>query len=83
MKKCGQIWNELNVDDRKVYQDKHDLDAQRYKKECNDLDKNGFFMMSDGTKSSEHKSKLKKRAKKGDKEDKKAEKSSKKAKKSE
>ena len=83
MKKCGQIWNELKGDEKSVYEDKHKIDAQRYQKQCTDLDKNGFFMMDDGNKSSEHKSKLKKRAKKNDKEDKKAEKSSKKAKKSE
>lgn len=46
----------------------------------NQLDKDGFFMMDDGTKSSDHKAKLKKRAKKSTD---KAEKSAKKQKKDE
>ena len=66
MKKCGQIWNELDADGKAPYEKKHTDDADRYKKQCNDLDKNGFFIMDDGTKSSDHKAKLKKRAKKGE-----------------
>lgn len=79
MKKCGQIWNDLDAEKKAVYENKHNVDAQRYQKQCVDLDKNGFFIMEDGTKSSEHKAKLKKRAKKNDKEDKKAEKEAKKS----
>ena len=79
MKKCGQIWNDLDAEKKAVYENKHNVDAQRYQKQCVDLDKNGYFIMEDGTKSSEHKAKLKKRAKKNDKEDKKAEKEAKKS----
>ena len=42
----------------------HDKDEIRYKKQMDDLDKNGFFVTDDGSKSSDHKAKLKKRANK-------------------
>lgn len=84
MKKCGEVWNALSAEEKKVYEDKHNKDTERYKQQLQDLDKNGYFMMDDGTKSSDHKSNLKKkRAKKGDKEDNKIEKPAKKAKTSE
>ena len=54
---------------------------KRYQGQMDHLDKHGFFMMDDGTKSSDHKAKLKKRAKKST--DKAAEKSAKKQKKDE
>lgn len=81
MKKCGQLWNELEADKKKIYVDKHAKDTERYKQQLTELDKNGFFIMNDGTKSSDHKSNLKKKrgAKKGEKEQK-AEKPAKKAK---
>ena len=63
MKKCGQIWNTLSTDDRKIYDDKHAEDSKRYQNQLVELDKEGFFIMADGSKSSAHKSKLKKRAK--------------------
>jgi len=66
MKKCGELWNKLQPDEKKKYEDKHDLDVVRYKGQVNALDKNGFFMMDDGSKSSEHVAKLKKRSKKRD-----------------
>ena len=31
MKKCGQIWNELEADKKCIYTAKHDKDAERYK----------------------------------------------------
>ena len=30
MKKCGELWNALDVVGKQPYQDKHDLDAKRY-----------------------------------------------------
>ena len=82
MKKCGDVWNNLSTDEKAIYENKHAKDAERYNQQLQDLDKNGFFLMDDGTKSSDHKSNLKKKrgAKKGDKEDKKIEKPAKKAK---
>ena len=81
MKKCGQVWNDLEADKKAIYEKKHADDTVRYKKQCEDLDKNGYFIMDDGSKSSDHKSNLKKkRGAKKDKEDKKGEKPVKKAK---
>ena len=42
----------------------HEKDESRYKKQIEDLDKLGYFILDDGSKSSEHKAKLKKRANK-------------------
>ena len=42
----------------------HNKDEIRYKKQMDDLDKLGYFVTDDGSKSSEHKAKLKKRANK-------------------
>jgi hypothetical protein len=64
MKKCGELWNKLTPDEKKKYEEKHDKDVVRYKGQVHDLDKKGFFVMDDGSKSSEHIAKLKKRSKK-------------------
>lgn len=66
MKKCGELWNKLSPEEKKKYDDKHDQDVVRYKKQIEDLDKKGFFIMDDGSKSSDHQAKLKKRNKKSD-----------------
>ena len=67
MKKCGQMWNELSAEGRQPYLDMHEKDALRYKEQMTSLDTNGYFIMKDGTKSSDHKDpKSKKRAKKSD-----------------
>lgn len=39
MKKCGELWNKLQPDEKKTYEDKHDKDALRYKRQSDDLDK--------------------------------------------
>lgn len=80
MKKCGELWNKLSADEKKYYEDKHDKDALRYKQQSEDLDKNGFFIMDDGSKSSDHQAKLKKRGKKSEASDAKALKKAKKEK---
>ena len=67
MKKCGQLWNELEGEEKQKYLDMNGKDITRYQAQMDALDKNGFFMMPDGSKSSEHKNpKSKKRAKKGE-----------------
>lgn len=66
MKMCGELWNKLTPEEKKKYEEKHDEDVVRYKQQIEDLDKKGFFMMSDGTKSSDHQAKLKKRSKKSE-----------------
>ena len=80
MKKCGELWNKLTPEEKKKYEDKHDADAIRYKRQSDDLDKNGFFLMDDGSKSSDHQAKLKKRGKKSEASDAKAAKKAKKEK---
>ena len=66
MKKCGELWNKLTPDGKKVYEEKHDGDVVRYKQQVEDLDKKGYFIMDDGSKSSDHQAKQKKRAKKSE-----------------
>jgi hypothetical protein len=78
MKRCGELWNKLSAAEKKTYDDKHNADAKRYQRQIDDLDKKGFFIMEDGTKSSDHTAKLKKRAK-GKKEEKAVEKAVEKA----
>ena len=80
MKKCGELWNKLTPEEKKKYEEKHDNDVVRYKQQIEDLDKKGFFIMDDGSKSSDHQAKLKKRSKKGDAADAKAAKKQKKEK---
>ena len=65
MKKYGEVWNGLSIDEIKVYDDKNAKDIDRSKQQLEDLDKNGYFMMDDGTKSSDHKSNLKKKSVQG------------------
>ena len=64
MKKCGALWNALSPEEKQKYDAMHDKDDIRYKKQMDDLDKLGYFVTVDGSKSSEHKAKLKKRANK-------------------
>jgi hypothetical protein len=33
MKKCGELWNKLEADEKKLYNDKHDKDVVRYKQQ--------------------------------------------------
>lgn len=64
MKKCGEIWNTLTPDERAKYDQMHEKDKIRYEEQVTSLDKKGFFIMQDGSKSSDHTTNLKKRAKK-------------------
>lgn len=64
MKKCGEIWNTLSAEDRVKYEQMHDKDKLRYEEQVTSLDKQGYFIMEDGSKSSDHTTNLKKRAKK-------------------
>ena len=81
MKFCGDNWVRLDDEGKKKYHELHDKDVIRYEKQVKDLDRNGFFMMDDGSKSSDHKAVIKK--KKKDKIAEKAAKAEKKAKHSE
>ena len=46
---------------KQKYHDLHEEDDKRYKKQLQDLDKKGFFTMDDGSKSSDHTAKIKKK----------------------
>lgn len=70
MKKCGEMWNNLTEKERKKYDDLHMKDVKRYDKQMLELDKRGFFVMTDGSKSSDHVPKIKKRRVRDDEEDK-------------
>ena len=64
MKKCGALWNALTEEEKKKYDEMHNKDEIRYRKQMDDLDKLGYFVTEDGSKSSEHRANLKKRANK-------------------
>lgn len=61
MKMASEQWNTMSEKDRKPYHDQHDKDVKRYEQQLDDLNKKGFFMMPDGTKSSDHTAKIKKK----------------------
>lgn len=60
MKKAGEIWNTMNEKERKKYVDMVAKDQIRYDKQLAELNKNGYFKMEDGSKSSDHVKKQKK-----------------------
>jgi len=64
MNKCDELWNKLTSEERKEYEVSHEKDVVRYQRQIKELDKNGFFVMADGSKSSDYLTKLKKRSKK-------------------
>lgn len=49
----------MSAKDKKKYETLQAKDKVRYDKQCQELEKNGFFKMDDGTKSSDHKPKKK------------------------
>jgi len=60
-KRAGEIWSKLSEKEKKPYEDKHAKDEIRYQKQMDDLMKKGFFLLDDGTKSSDQKAKQKKK----------------------
>ena len=54
-------WGSMADKEKKKYEDLHDKDVKRSDKQLEDLMKNGFFMMEDGSKSSDHSAKIKKK----------------------
>ena len=61
MKKVGAFWYELSSEEKQKYHEMHEKDEIRYKKQIEDLDKLGYFILDDGSKSSEYKAKVKKK----------------------
>ena len=64
MKKAGEEWAKMTEKDKKPYEKIHEADQKRYQKELAQLIKEGYFVNSDGVKSSDIEKKLKKEKKK-------------------
>lgn len=60
LKVSGALWTNLNEEDRAKYEVMASNDKDRYQKELKDLITQGYFIMADGSKSSEHQAKVKK-----------------------
>ncbi|CDW84813.1 UNKNOWN [Stylonychia lemnae] len=65
MSKAGELWGKLSADDKKPFDKLHDDDVKRqilsltylilrYEKQLKELQTKGYFIMADGTKSSDH-----------------------------
>ena len=54
MKLCGQAWKALSEEQKAPFNKKNEDDKKRYEAQLKDLEKKGYFIMSDGTKSSDH-----------------------------
>eukprot|EP00347_Sterkiella_histriomuscorum_P007433 403348940 len=68
MSRAGEIWKGYSDEEKKKYEKMHEKDQERYEKQLKDLKDKGYFMMSDGTKSTDHEvPNKKKRAKSTDK----------------
>ena len=57
MKRMGVLWGEMTEKQKKKWNDLAVKDKTRHVKQLEDLMKNGYFKMADGSKSSEHKAK--------------------------
>ena len=53
MKKAGDQWNAMSESEKMPYNKQADLDKVRYEKQCAELDKKGFFILDNGTKSTD------------------------------
>ena len=59
MRKAGEVWSGMSTKERSKYEKLHEEDKKRYEKQLEELNNNGYFMMEDGTKSSDHQRKIK------------------------
>lgn len=57
--KCSEVWKLMPEDQKKKFHDQAQADKERYDRECEQLDKQGFFINSDGVKSTDIKPPLK------------------------
>ena len=62
MKRAGAIWTAFTDKEKKKYEDLAVKDRKRFETQSAELSKKGFFKMDDGSKSSDHKAKPKKRS---------------------
>jgi hypothetical protein len=61
MTKVGAFWQALSSKEKMKYHEMHEKYEIRYQKQIEDLDKLGYFILDDGSKSSEYKAKVKKK----------------------
>lgn len=61
MVKAAEIWKEMSEKEKKPYNDMHYQDVERFEGQMNELKENGFFLMADGTKSTDIEASSKKR----------------------
>ena len=54
MRKCGEIWRGMSDPQKKPWNAEADKDRKRYEKEVEHLNKHGYFLMEDGSKSSDY-----------------------------
>ena len=60
LKASGALWTSLSEEERQKYEVMASNDKDRYQKELKDLITQGYFIMADGSKSSDHQAKAKK-----------------------
>lgn len=60
MKASGAAWNTLDVAAKQKYVDMAAKDAERHRKQIEEIKEKGFFLLEDGSKSCDHMVKVKK-----------------------
>lgn len=70
MSRAGEIWNTMKDDEKKKFNDLHDKDVKRQEKQLKELKDKGYFILDDGTKSTDHQVSGKKKASKSEKKEK-------------
>jgi len=54
MKQCGAEWNTLTEEQKAPYNAKNKADELRYQAQKKELEEKGYFIMQDGSKSTDH-----------------------------
>ena len=54
MKECGKQWKEMSPKDKNQYEQMREEEKKRFEAQMSELMTNGYFLMDDGSKSSEH-----------------------------
>lgn len=54
MRQVGAEWNVLTEEQKAPFNAKHDADVKRYEGQVKQLKEKGYFIMADGTKSTDH-----------------------------
>ena len=67
MSKAGELWGKLTDAEKKKFNDLHEKDQVRYENQKKELKEKGYFILDDGSKSSDHQVQGKKKASKSEK----------------